>query len=78
MCIRDRFKIDPSKGRFAFENPPEKYLDAYTGIKDNKGRDIYLVNPLFRYIGDYFSWIKILSVLFLIKCTRFLKPLWNY
>ena len=52
------FKIDPSKGRFAFENPPEKYLDAYTGMKDNKGLDIYLVNPLFRYIGDYFSWYK--------------------
>ena len=50
------FKLDPSKGRFAFENPPEKYLDAYTGLKDNKGLDIYLVNPLFRYIGDYFHW----------------------
>ena len=52
------FDIKPEKGRFAFENPPEKYLDAYTGLKDNKGRDIYLVNPLFRYIGDYFSWYK--------------------
>ena len=52
------FKIDPSKGRFAFENPREKYPDAYTGLKDNKGRDIYLVNPLFRYIGDYFHWFK--------------------
>ena len=39
-----------------WENPPGKKLDIDVGVRDKLGRDKYLVNPLFRYIKDYFSW----------------------
>jgi hypothetical protein len=47
---------DPDKARWAMENPEGHKLDVDLGMKDNKGRQIYIVMPLFRYMRDYFGW----------------------
>ena len=47
---------DPDKARWAMENPEGHRLDVDLGMKDNKGRQIYIVMPLFRYMRDYFGW----------------------
>ena len=43
-------------GHWAFENEPGHWLDIDLGIKDKQRREVYIVNPLFRYIRDYFGW----------------------
>lgn len=54
-------------GKWAFENEPGHKLDLRWGTaKDNKGRDIYIVMPLLRYMRDYLGWI-----------TQPRRTLWN-
>ena len=43
-------------GRWSFENETGHKLDIDTGMRDNRGRRIYLMPPIFRYIRDYFGW----------------------
>jgi hypothetical protein len=43
-------------GKWAFENEPGHKMDVSLGAKDNKGRDIYIVMPLLRYMRDYIGW----------------------
>ena len=42
--------------KWALENEPGHKLDIDTGTKDNKGRKIYVVMPLLRYMRDYVGW----------------------
>ena len=49
-------EFDESKAKLSFQNPEGHKLDMAYGQKDNRGREIYVVPPLFRYIRDYFSW----------------------
>jgi len=44
-------------GHLSIQNEdPRHWLDIDTGLKDKQNREIYIVNPLFRYIRDYFGW----------------------
>ncbi|GAG18840.1 unnamed protein product, partial [marine sediment metagenome] len=44
-------------GKWALENESGHKLDIKLGnAKDNKGRDIYVVMPLLRYMRDYLGW----------------------
>jgi len=44
-------------GKWALENEPGHKLDVKLGnFKDNKGRDMYMVMPLLRYMRDYVGW----------------------
>ena len=49
-------EFDRTKAQWAHENPEGHRLDLNTGLKDKKGRQVYVVPPMFRYIRDYFSW----------------------
>ena len=54
-------------GKWALENEPGHKLDVKLGnAKDNKGRDIYVVMPLLRYMRDYLGW-----------ATQPRRTLWN-
>jgi len=43
-------------GHWSFENEEGHRIDIDTGLKDKQGREIYITNPLFRYIRDYAGW----------------------
>jgi len=44
-------------GKWALENETGHKLDIKLGnLKDNKGRDMYVVMPLLRYMRDYVGW----------------------
>ena len=47
---------DKDKAHLAIQNEPEHKMDIDIGIKDKKGREIYIVPPLFRYIRDLEAW----------------------
>lgn len=54
-------------GKWALENEPGHKMDIKMGnAKDNKGRDIYVVMPLLRYMRDYLGW-----------ATQPRRTLWN-
>jgi hypothetical protein len=42
--------------KWALENEPGHKLDLNIGMKDSKGRDMYVVLPVLRYIRDYLGW----------------------
>ena len=49
-------EFDETKAQWSHENPEGHRLDMNLGLKDKRGRQIYVVPPMFRYIRDYFSW----------------------
>jgi hypothetical protein len=49
---------DKSKITYTWDNPEGHKNDVYLAMKDERDRDIYVVNPLFRYIRDYSSWYE--------------------
>jgi hypothetical protein len=64
---------DPEKATWAMQNDPGHRLDVNLGVRDKKGRQVYVVMPLFRYMRDYFSWFGDPLTTFYNK----MSPLWK-
>ena len=53
-----RFKWNMEDAKFTWQNEKGHELDVDLGFRDKKGREVFIVPPLFRYIRDIVSWFS--------------------